>query len=264
MKQAHEIYQTNEDVKALTDQLRCEIFNETEGSMNKVDGINCKVCRNKGYIYVIKNNEIVTKECGCVKQRKIMRMIIDSGLKEDFEKLTLASYLGKEKWQKMVKDIAADYIKNHQSKWFVISGQVGSGKTHICTAISGELIKQGYEFKYFAYAREMPRLQKRMKSGYMDVKEEAEREMERLMRCKVLYIDDFMKTKDIDNLFELIDYRYSQSDLITIISTEKNHNEMANIDEAIASRLVERSGKYWVSVGKETGRDQRLNHERKD
>lgn len=266
MKTLEDVVKIKPTVKPLTDEDRVNIFNETEGQLHKEDGIECEVCRNRGYVYKLLDDEIVSSNCSCMKQRKIMRVIIKSGLKNDFEQLTFDNFETKEAWQKDLKQQALDYVKNHHfnglvngNYWFMVSGQIGSGKTHICTAISSELIKLGYDFTYLSFARDFPKLQQRLKSGFMDVKEKAEEEMNRLSKVKVLYIDDFLKTRDLSNVFELIDTRYSQDHLITIISTEKTWDEMMSIDEAIVSRIYERtSKKYFKVIGKQTGRNYRL------
>jgi DNA replication protein DnaC len=245
-----------------------KFWNEQKGNLNEIDGIQCDVCNNRGFYYILKDDEKLSVKCDCMKRRSIQRIIIKSGLKDNFIRYTFNNFTTENTWQKYIKDTALDFIKNHSKKnalgdvmesWYIVAGQVGSGKSHICTAISKSLIDEGYNFKYFAYATDMPRLQQRLKSGYMDVKEEAEKHLEELKTVRVLYIDDFMKTRDINNVFELIDYRYGKNNLITIISTEKNYEEQRMIDEAVASRIKERTGnKYYITIGKDTNKNVRM------
>ena len=72
-----------------------------------------------------------------------------------------------------------------------------------------------------------------------------------LTEIPVLYIDDFFKggvtQGDINLAFELINDRYN-SRKATIISSEKTINDLLNIDEAIGSRIVERSGEFITNI----------------
>ena len=68
----------------------------------------------------------------------------------------------------------------------------------------------------------LPRLATDLKNFYIDVKNKAERLLEEKKNVEVLYIDDFLKTKEnLALIWEIIDYRYINPKLITIISTEK-------------------------------------------
>ncbi|MCD7927335.1 MAG: ATP-binding protein, partial [Oscillospiraceae bacterium] len=132
----------------------------------------------------------------------------------------------------------------HPTGWVSALGSVCSGKTHICTAICGELLNAGVEVRYFRWADDSRRLKSLVREP-----EVYQRELEPYKRCKALYIDDVLKTKrgtevtaaDINLAFELIDYRYSDSRLITILSSEKQMDELLNIDEALGSRIYERT-----------------------
>ena len=54
---------------------------------------------------------------------------------------------------------------------------------------------------------------------------------------------------DVGLAFDLIDYRYCNRKLITIISTERTVDEMKSIDEAIGGRIYEMSKGYCVEFG---------------
>jgi DNA replication protein DnaC len=61
----------------------------------------------------------------------------------------------------------------------------------------------------------------------------------------VLYIDDFLKggitDADIRLAFELLNYRYNNSSLLTIISSEVDLKNIFDADEALAGRIYERA-----------------------
>ena len=91
----------------------------------------------------------------------------------------------------------------------------------------------------------------RIKAAVND-SEEYTRLLTPLKRVPVLYIDDFFKadrTKgvtpgDIKMAFELLNYRYINEGLVTIISTEKSIESILSIDEAIGSRIYQKSKDY--------------------
>ena len=78
--------------------------------------------------------------------------------------------------------------------------------------------------------------------------------IDRFKKAEVLYIDDLFKTgrnpdgsepkptaADINAAFEIINYRYNNPALLTIISSELNEDELLDIDEAVGGRIFERS-----------------------
>lgn len=251
------------DYKTMLEQL-IKSKNERAGNLNDLDGIDCPLCKNKGVIYILFENELdvydQVTECSCMVERNSKSILKSSGLYRDFETKTFERFITKTEWQKKYKELAIDYTENSKNEWFTILGQSGSGKTHICTAISKTLIEKGFDYKYFPFATDMPRLASRLKSGFINVKEEAEYEFDRLKKTKLLYIDDFLKIPNYDYIFEIIDYRY-KNNLKTIISSEKSFNDITKIDEAVAGRIHEMSGKYIINGAIEKGRNFRVSHE---
>ena len=81
--------------------------------------------------------------------------------------------------------------------------------------------------------------------------------MNPLKNCQVLYIDDFWKTQqgqqpspaDVRLAFDLLDYRYCNRKLITIISTERTVSELLDIDMAVGGRIYEMTKGYCLEIG---------------
>ncbi|HKL61486.1 MAG TPA: ATP-binding protein, partial [Acholeplasma sp.] len=208
----------------------------------------------EGLLYVIR--------CTCQNKRKIQKELKISGLLEEFSKMTLDSFIAKDKWEIAVKESAYDYLEQSNNDWYMVSGQYGSGKTHICTAVSGQLIAQGKTFFYLPYVSMIPSLANDLKNFFADVKNKAEDLLHTIKNVDVLYIDDFLKTKThIDLIWQIIDYRYQQKNAITIISSELYYNEMKAIDGALASRIWQRTKqtKYSVEIGRDESRNKREN-----
>jgi DNA replication protein DnaC len=222
-------------------------YNEEEGYLK---GKDCRSCKNKGYIMILDEGYTALKPCDCLKQRQNKVNADQSGMKKMIEDYTFETFKAKEMWQRLIKETAQAFVQD-KAHWFFIGGQVGSGKTHICTAIVNELLKQGKQALYMLWRDEVIKL----KANAMEGKEYMKL-IEPFKTKEVLYIDDLFKTEkgkspttaDINIAFEILNARYRDKNLITIISCEKIIKELIAIDEAIGSRIYEMSRSYFVEL----------------
>lgn len=230
-------------------QRECDIMNATPGTLT---GYDCPDCLNRGIIFKVNGDYIVSHECHCMKIRRSLDNIERSGIKELIGKCTFDSFHAAEEWQKDLKAGAQQFLTDHIGKWFYAGGQVGCGKTHICTAICGELLKQGKAVRYMLWRDEAVKL----KSAVNDL-EEYQRLITPWKTAPVLYVDDFFKTGDtedgkkkkptqgdINAAFEILNYRYINQDLVTIISSERSIDDLLECDEATGSRIYQRTKDY--------------------
>ena len=265
------------DGKELTqqehEQLKADFYNASEGDMHEADGYDCRVCRNKGYISRVVQNPMYgyfceqLTPCKCWRVRSAINKLARSGLKNAVKAYTFEKYETPDAWQKHIKDTAMRFCQDSGNSWFFIGGQSGAGKTHICTAIAVHYIRQGMEARYMLWRDEIVRIK-----ALVNEHEEYTKIMQDLKTVPVLYIDDLFKTGeshdkqarpttgDINAAFEIINHRYSNPGLITIISSEKTLPELLEIDEATAGRIAERSktGGYCVNLKKDSKRNWRL------
>ena len=236
---------------------KAEEYNALQGSLT---GYDCPTCHNKGFVAVVHEGEDTYRlaKCHCMAIRKSIARIKHSGLSDVLDKYTFDRYRADDDWQKRVKRKAMQYAENGDG-WFFIGGQVGCGKTHICTAIVSELLKKGIAARYMLWRDEMTKLQA------IRFNDQAfERRMRAWKTVPVLYLDDLFKTKEpsgfeINATFEVINARYNRPDLRTIVSSEKQSREITDIDEAIGSRIVERSKGYRLDITRDDSRNQRMN-----
>ena len=181
--------------------------------------------------------------------RKCVRQMESSGLSKTIKNQTFDTFIATEPWQVSLKESVMQYAKSPDG-WLMISGQPGSGKTHLCTAVCREILLRGESLLYMPWREYIGKL----KALNMDP---AER-FSLLDKCKNspwLYIDDLFKTgknqdrqsvptaTDINLAFEILNHRYCQQ-LPTIISTEKTPRELMDIDEALSSRIIECCGAH--------------------
>lgn len=236
----------------------CTIMNSTEGSLT---GYDCPKCKNKGVVYEPRFNEYhkywysVAVECECKPIRAEIRRRSKSGLNRLLEKYTFDSYYADNEWQKQIAKRACDFVRNPDG-WFFIGGQVGCGKTHICTAIVNALIARGKAARYMIWAEEISRLKQ-----FFTESEKYNTLMNALKQAEILYIDDFFKTKnptasDIDNTFKIINHRYNE-DLPTIISSELSVSQILRIDEALGSRIAEKAAGNVIYIAADNDKNMR-------
>lgn len=226
-------------------------YNETEGNLK---GHDCRICKNKGYISVLEDGYEIHKECKCLKIRQCLGNIIRSGLSDTLERMTFDSYHCETTWQEQAKQTAQEYARTPGGPWLYLSGQSGAGKTHLCTAVCGALLKRGVQVQYAMWRdifREMQSFQKRDDCYW------------KLVGWEALYIDDFLKTsnprKEMDIAFEIINGRYA-SGKRTILSSEIGLKELFRMDAAIAGRIRERceNGAFVVQISKGNEKNHRL------
>lgn len=221
----------------------CRISNEIEGDLK---GYDCPKCKNKGVIYEPRFSEMydywntVAVRCDCMPIREELIRREKSGLKKLFDKYTFETYKAWDPWQHHILIEARNYANNPEG-WFYIGGQPGCGKTHICTAIVNELIKNGKAARYMIWQDEITDIKQHINDAEM-----YNALITPLKKAEVLYIDDFFKVgkgaqvtaADVNATFKIINYRYNE-DLPTIISSELSVAQIIKIDEALGSRIAE-------------------------
>jgi DNA replication protein DnaC len=250
------------------EQFKVDDWNNTVGHRNEEDGYNCPICKNKGTIAKLLDNGNGTyshcfTDCKCVETRNSIMRMKRSGLKDIIKDYTFDKFIASEDWQKAIKEAAMDYAKNPEG-WFFIGGQSGSGKTHLCTAICREFLLSGKKVIYMLWRDEVVRLK-----ACVNDADEYRKLIDKYKTADVLYIDDLFKsgitavgsspniTKgDINVAFEIINYRYNNPTLLTIISSELSEDELLEIDEATGGRIYERAKAF--TIGKNRDRNYRI------
>ena len=258
----------NEMTQKDIEQFKVDTLNDTEGFEHEKDGYNCTVCKNKGYI--VKLIELQNGgyshtmcDCKCSEIRRSILRMKKSGLKDIIKDYTFDKYEVTEPWQQAIKEAAVEYAKEPKG-WFFLGGQSGCGKTHLCTAICREFLLHGKRVVYMLWRDDISRL----KAVAMEP-EQREAMIKRFKTAEVLYIDDLFKTgsatdgseqrptsADINTAFEIINYRYNNPELLTIISSEWSQGDLLDIDEAIGGRIFERAKTF--SIAKNRDRNYRI------
>lgn len=225
--------------------LKIKAINSVRGNLKYID---CPKCLNKGYIAVNRDGHEVMEECSCMTKRRAMQRMHNSGLEDVISRYTFKTFQTAEDWQRVALEKCQAFADNPFG-WLIMTGSPGTGKTHLCTAVCGDLIKKGYDVRYFLWRTDAPVL--KAYAGTVEYEEKTRP----YKTVKVLYIDDFFKSKtitdaDVNLAFDILNARYNNSGLITIISSEKTIEEMLDIDQALGSRIYERKQTYIKTSGK--------------
>lgn len=213
-----------------------------------LDSVDCPLCNNTGTVQYMKDGYLYSKECRCMPERRYNRRIKNSGMADMIGRYTFDSYQAQDKVRCAIKGRALEFCALNKDAWWYISGRAGSGKTHICVAMCNKFAEYGSDIRYMLWRDEAVELK-----GKTNEPEYKER-MDVLKTVQVLYIDDFFKAgkkdgvqkiteADINLAFELLNARYNNKALRTIISSELSVKDVLAIDEATGSRIWERAWK---------------------
>ena len=204
----------------------------------------CKKCRDLGYIFQEdEKGYTVATPCECIEKRQIKEKLEGCGLTDSFKKKTFSTFKTDTEHQKQAKLRAMSYCKKFKEEKgsFLLTGNPGTGKTHLGIAIMMQLVNQNVGCKYAEYIS----LIMRLKQCCMDTIN-YNKEINEYKNCTVLFLDDLLKgqTSEADRkyIYEIINYRYMTEKSI-IVSTEKSLNELMDYDAAITSRIIEMCGK---------------------
>jgi len=203
----------------------------------------CEKCEDRGYVVWLDEDHIMhSKECECAAKRKSLRQLKQSGLEGLIREYTFKAYKTPTPWHEAAKEKAKRFVVDQSGSWLYIAGTPGSGKTHLCTAICGQLIARCKGVRYMVWREAIPKLKA------MVNKEEYEDEIAKYISAPILYIDDFLKgtvtDADLNLAFTILNARYNDPRKRTIISSERTLAEVSKFDAAIMGRIYERSKGY--------------------
>ena len=258
---------------------KIDSFNRSAGDLNEKDGYHCEICNDKGIIMTLseidrgtgKEPEYreVMKDCKCQIIRNSIRRLKKSGLEDVIKEKTFDAFEVTEEWQRKIKDAAMIFARGAESRknnWFFIGGANGAGKSHICTAISRDFLRSGKSVKYMLWVDEVNMLKACMfnDSRYEEL-------IRPLKTVDVLYVDDFFKIvkdktgtdmppngQDIRIAYEILNFRYCNPELITIISSERYISEIIDIDPATGSRIYEKTDGFNFNVERKREKNYRI------
>lgn len=236
-----------------------ECFNESEGNLDKEDGIHCPKCKNKGWIQAFKGGYVTTYMCKCMAKRDAVKKARSSGLGEYLNK-DLSDYEVTKEWQRRCKMIVENYLQAHSDDnvWFMACGQSGSGKTLLCSIIANNLlVKKGRSVMYVIWTDFVSKCKRDMMS---EKSNDVSARMEEVKNVDVLFLDEVLKKyneTDLKYLIEIINYR-STNGKKTILTSERLMTELIDVDEATFGRAVEKCKGFMINIPKDRAKNYRI------
>lgn len=205
-----------------------------------------------GYLTTSSDGHEVWRVCECQEQTRIERLFRASQITPGFQHMGFKNF-DLERPQVVLDAYmaAADYykafheIRKTRQNSIALLGAVGSGKTHLLMAVANNLIKQRIPVIYFPWVE-----------GFNNIKDDLDRldeKVTRLQMVDVLYIDDLFKGRTIptafqlEQLFAIVNYRYLNN-LPILVSSERDIDEISDIDDAVGSRIYEMTRDYNVTL----------------
>lgn len=214
----------------------------------------CPKCQdNEGYIVRGEDGADYYKPCECAEKKKVERAFKSSKITFEFQMKTFDSFdpFGRPKSIQDAFHCAKHYaenfdrIKGERKHSIALLGKAGSGKTHLLCAVANHLMVNKYIYDkdqrtpsvlYFPWVE-----------GFNEIKDDLslmEEKVNRMQKVDVLFIDDMWKGRkdptpfQIEQAFAVVNYRYMNNKPL-LVSSERDIDQMCDIDEAIGSRINE-------------------------
>lgn len=230
----------------------------------------CAKCKDSGWIEVEPQPGVrAVKKCACRLAREAEDRLRASGLAGALEMQTFDTFVVKTDLQRRLKELGQRYVEdlfadphNPRRPWLYIGGNPGSGKTHICTAVCGEVLKRNVGVRYLQWVD----VARQLKASVND--EDFEDLVADYINVSVLYIDDLLKQKYTDNpqfteadikiAFTILNARYIMNKPTVISSEWDLVNQLLPADEGVFSRVYERSKAHRLTVERDARNNFRL------
>ena len=260
------------EIRIIAERLKENLSQNMSTSREPLPTYDCEICRDELFIsYKDEEGRLISKPCVCYARKQAEALLKKSGLADSVDRLTFDSFVTETPLQERMKSTAKEYLEellvlrgNREKKkpWMYIGGNPGAGKTHICTAVCGELLKNNIPVRYMQWVTESKPLK------YSIDNENFDDLISEYVNVPVLYIDDLFKQKytprprftdaDIRIAFSILNNRYLM-DKPTIISSEWDLlDHLMEADEGVFSRVYERAKRYIVMIQRDIGNNYRI------
>lgn len=227
-------------------QEQTKLINRTPGGLT---GYDCPECLNRGYfLRVDEKGYRHSRQCRCMALRRGQERLKKSGLGDLVGRYSFDTWQVRERWQQGALEMAKRFVEDPDGHWFLMAGQVGAGKSHLCAAVTAALMEKGLPARYMLWRDTAVKVK-----AVVNDDGAYEAIMGPLKRVRVLYIDDLFKggnvtSADVNLAFELLNSRYNDNQKITILSSERSIEDLLDIDEGVGSRIYERSKGFYLAL----------------
>ena len=245
---------TPQEWEALTDK-RVEAFNSSKFAVS--DGFEgCAVCRNKRLVASRRGggqeSSFMLGSCTCRDMIARADEMKRSGMEKLLMQCGFENFLVRAPWQQVLLQCVRSCLDT--TKWLLLCGQSGSGKTHLAVALCRELIARGEKVRYMSW----PTAVRSLCAAVFD-SDRLEQQLKPYLDAPVLFIDDLFKTRlnsdgvpevgrqELDLAYSLIDHRYVHGKR-TLITCEVSSGKLQKVSEALTGRILEKAGAFVQNV----------------
>ncbi len=203
----------------------------------------CELCQDTGF------RDIGVK-CSCLIKEELASRCQLSGLSPEQKQQTFATfslewYQEKARFQDIVRDCWGFTEKVKQGKSvenLLLYGPVGTGKTHLCSAIANSVLESGISVVYLKISKLLDIMRDYRLSLDKDELKDHNKDLQRLYKVGLLIIDDLGTENSTDfvreQLFTLLDERINYH-LPWVISTNLNPNEIGSLyEDRLSDRIM--------------------------
>ena len=206
----------------------------------------CEICKDTGLIETTKKDGLYKtyRECECVIKERNQINIDRANYQELFKNRSFDNYKTDTKARAGLKSKCIQFLEQDKATAIALLGNVGCGKTHLAVSILKEFANQNKTVNAINYTELTRKLSGNANDdvAYFAI-------LGKYTSVPVLLLDDMFKGKiteaNIKQMYDLINTRY-ENGRITIITSERVIDELMDIDEAVASRIVEMAKKEYI------------------
>ena len=216
----------------------------------------CPDCAGRGIRPVTLGDTPVFEPCPCMAEQKRSRILKNSKITPEFQKLTFDNFTVKGKPHlvaqalKMATAYVTDFknIRGERCNSLALLGQPGVGKTHLSCAVANALMAQGVPVLYFPHREGFGELKsslggKSKKFYEIDTNGTHEEKIDTMKKIDLLVWDDLFKGQrlldyEFEVVFEVLNYRYINH-LPVVVSSELLVKDLLKLDQGVGRRIIE-------------------------
>jgi len=192
--------------------------------------------------------EALEKEHKRKELEKTIKLVREFSLMDDrLKAATFDNFIIKDKnakCHKLLKSYADRFDEMYEKRQgLILYGSVGTGKTFGAACIANQLLSQGISVVMTSFVRLIDEMRR--------FDEDVYRKIQRIMRAKLLIIDDLGAERDtsfaLEKVYDIIDARYLSKKPL-ILTTNLNIVDMLNEEDARYSRIYDRIFEMCVPI----------------
>jgi DNA replication protein DnaC len=231
------------------------------GAHSDAELYSCLSCRDSGWLVT----EYGARPCACGQESRLLKMRREAGLKPAMDEMRFAAFdlryysperqlkpgcsyrQAAEKALRAARMFVASYRQGESARGLYYEGNLGSGKTFLAAAITGELLNKGCPARFVVVPEFLEQLRLSYRGQENNAYDEAEI-MRAAMQAPVLILDDLgahnSSAWTVTKIYTLLNYRLNSRQPCVITSNLKPAALAEELGPRAASRIKEMCDRY--------------------